>query len=256
MEQRFTIRMGDMDIPCLLQEPSYGDPRRIVLGVHGLGGSMCDEIQESIAEEMEMFGSVVLRFDLPGHGENEEDVLSLQGCVDSLLAVAEYARERYPELEELCIFAADFGAYVTLCAMQDLLQMPGHLHLVVQTPSLRMEQTILNLIDVSQVTLEAMEWAVVNAPRPVGITYSFFEELQQNHALASYPIPFLILHGSCDDCVPRGEVQQLHDLNERSKLVFIPGAGHSIQDTASLDMILDLTRDWFEFEQVLVTDWE
>ena len=254
MEQRLTICRGDMVIPCLLCEPGYGAPRRIVLGVHGFGGSMHDTIQTSIAEEMEMFGSVVLRFDFPAHGENEEDVLSLEGCVDTLLAVAEYARERYPELEELCIFATDFGAYVTLSAMQDLLELPGHVRLVVQTPSLRMDQTILNMMQVSQVTLEAMEWAVLKAPRPVGITYSFFEELQQNHTLAAYPIPFLILYGACDDCVPRADIQQLHDLNERSKLVFIPGAGHHFQEPGALDMVLDLTRDWFEFEQVLLEE--
>ena len=80
MEQCFQLHVGDMKVPCLLCEPLDGKPRRIVLGVHGFCGSMHDEIQESIAEEMELFGSAVLRFDLPGHGENEEDVLSLQGC--------------------------------------------------------------------------------------------------------------------------------------------------------------------------------
>ena len=254
MEQRLMIPTGDMEIPCLLCEPEYGAPRRVVLGVHGFGGSMHDAIQDSIAEEMEMFGSVVLRFDFPAHGENEEDVLSLQNCMDTLLTVAAYARERYPQVEDLCIFATDFGAYVTLSAMQELLEMPGHVRLVVHTPSLRMEQTILNQIRVSQVTLEAMEWAVLNAPRPVGITYSFYEELQQNHTLAAYPIPFLILHGACDDCVPRADIQQLHDLNERSKLVLIPGAGHGFQEPGALDMVLDLTRDWFEFEKVLLAD--
>lgn len=252
MEQQFTIRTADMVIPGLLVEPGYGEPRRIVLGVHGMGGSMRDEIQESITEEMEMFGSVVLRFDFPGHGDNQEDVLSLQGCVDALLAVAEYGMERYPEVQELCIFATDFGAYVALCAMQDLLEMPGRVRLVVHAPSLRMEQILLDQIHVSQVTLEAMEWAVLNGPRPVGITYSFYEELQQNHILAAYPIPFLILYGDCDGCVPRRDVQQLHDLNERSKLVVIPGAGHGFREPGALDMVLDLTRDWFEFEQVLL----
>ena len=254
VEQRLMIHSGDMVIPCLLSEPEYGTPRQVVLGVHGFGGSMRDTVQSSIAEEMEMFGSVVLRFDFPAHGENEEDVLSLQGCVDTLLAVAAYAREHYPELEDLCIFAADFGAYITLTAMQELLELPGRVRLVIQTPSLRMDQTLLNLMQVSQVTLEAMEWAVLKAPRPVGITYSFYEELLENHTLAAYPIPFLILHGACDECVPRADIQQLHDLNERSKLVYIPGAGHGFQEPGALDMVLDLTRDWFEFEQVLLED--
>lgn len=254
MEQRFTISCGDMETPCLLLEPDYGALRRIVLGVHGLGGSMHDPIQDSIAEEMELFGSVVLRFDFPAHGENEEDVLSLQSCVDTLVGVARYARERYPKLEDLCIFATDFGAYVTLCAMQQLLELPGRLRLVVQTPSLHMDQTVLTMANVSPVTLEATEWTVLKAPRPVGITYDFYEELRDNIVLAAYPIPFLILHGECDHCVPRAEVQELHNLNEGSKLVLIPGVGHLFQEPGALDMVLDLTRDWFEFEKVLLAE--
>lgn len=254
MEQRFTISHGDMETPCILCEPEYGALRRIVLGVHGFGGSMHDPIQDSIAEEMELFGSVVLRFDFPAHGENLEDVLSLRSCVDTLLTVARYARERYPKLEDLCIFATDFGAYVTLSAMQELLDLPGRVRLVVQTPSLRMDQTVLRMAQVSQATLEALEWAVMKAPRPVGITYSFFEELCENIALAAYPIPFLILHGEFDDYIPRSDIQQLHNLNEHSKLVFIPGASHSFQEPGAWDMVLDLTRDWFEYEQVLLED--
>ncbi len=254
MEQRLTISCGDMETPCLLWEPDYGALRRIVLGVHGFGGSMRDPIQESIAEEMELFGSVVLRFDLPAHGENEEDILSLEGCVNALLSVAQYAQERYPQLEDLCIFATDFGAYVTLSAMHELMELPGRVRLVIQTPSLNMDQTVLNMAHVSSATMEAMEWAVLQAPRPVGITYSFYEELRENIVLAAYPLPFLILHGECDDCVSRADVQQLHDLNERSKLVMIPGAGHQFREPGALDMVLDLTRDWFEFEKVLLAE--
>ena len=254
MEQRFTISCGEMETPCLLLEPDYGALRRIVVGVHGLGGSMHDPIQDSIAEEMELFGSVVLRFDFPAHGDNEEDILSLEGCVETLLSVVRYAQERYPKLEDLCIFATDFGAYVTLSAMQELMELPGRVRLVIQPPALNMDQAVLSMTHVSQVTLEATEWAVLKAPRPVGITYDFYEELRDNVVLAAYPLPFLILQGECDSCVCRSDVQQLHDLNERSKLVLIPGAGHHFREPGALDMVLDLTRDWFEFEKVLLTE--
>ena len=53
-----------------------------------------------------------------------------------------------------------------------------------------------------------------------------------------------------------GDIQQFHRINERSKLVTIPGASHRFLEPGAWDMVLDLTRDWFEFEQVLVADWE
>ena len=254
MEQQFLISVAERQTPCIVREPDYGAPQRIVVGVHGIGGSMRDPIQVSIAEEMEMFGAVSLRFDLPAHGENDEEILSLRGCVDTLLDVAEFALERYPDVEDLCIFATGFGAYVTLTAMADLIELDCRVRLVIQTPSLHMDQSVLTMANVSPVTLEAMEMALVNTPRPLGIFNSFYEELRDNDILAAYPIPFLILHGEHDDFVPMADIQNLRNLNDRARLVVIPGAGHRFQEPGAWDMVLDLTRDWFSFEQVILTE--
>ena len=254
MEQQVLITVAERQTPCILREPDYGAPQRIVLGVHGIGGSKNDPIQQSIAEEMEMFGCASLRFDLPAHGDNDEEILTLHGCVDTLLDVAEFALSRYPGVEDLCIFATGFGAYVTLTAMADLIELDCRVRLVIQTPSLHMEQTVLEMTHVSPVTLEAMEMAFLNAPRPLGIFNSFYEELRDNDVLAAYPIPFLILHGEHDDLVPMADIQNLRNLNDRARLVVIPGAGHQFQEPGAWDMVLDLTRDWFSFEQVILAD--
>ena len=255
MEKYFTISNGGRNTPCILREPDTGRPRRVVIGVHGIGGCKEDPIQESIAEEMELFGAAVLRFDLPAHGKNEEEILSLHGCVDTLLDVADYAAERYPDLKDLCIFATGFGAFVTLTALQDLIELPFQVKLVIQTPSLRMDQTVLNLTRVSTVTLEAMEMVLFKTSRrSIGFFYSFYEECRDNPAFAAYPIPMLILHGQYDDYVPMSDIQLLRDLNDHSKLVIIPGASHQFLEPGAWDMVLDLTRDWFEFEQVLLSE--
>ena len=255
METFFTISNGGRNTPCILREPDTGRPRRVVIGVHGIAGCKEDPIQESIAEEMELFGAAVLRFDLPAHGENEEEILSLHGCVDTLLDVADYAAERYPDLKDLCIFATGFGAYVTLTALQDLIELPFRVKLVIQTPSLRMDQTVLNLTRVSTVTLEAMEMVLFKTSRhSIGFFYSFYEECRDNPAFAAYPIPMLILHGQYDDYVPMSDIQLLRDLNDHSKLVIIPGASHQFLEPGAWDMVLDLTRDWFEFDRVLLSE--
>ena len=256
MEKYFTISNGGRNTPCILREPDTGRPSRLVLGVHGIGGCKEDPIQESIAEEMELFGAAVLRFDFPAHGENEEEILSLHGCVDTLLDMADYGMEHYPDLKDLCIFATGFGAYVTLTALQDLIELPFRVKLVIQTPSLRMDQTVLNFTRVSPVTLEAMEMVLFKTSRRnIGFFHSFYEECRDNPAFAAYPVPMLILHGQYDDYVPMADIQYLRDLNDRSKLVIIPGASHQFLEPGAWDMVLDLTRDWFEFEQVLLSDY-
>ena len=252
MEQIFTISSGDMQIPCRLSEPDYGQIRRVVIGVHGLGGNSNDAIQASIAEEMEMFYAATIRFDFPAHGENPCEELALWRCRETLLAVARHARERYPEVEDLCVFSTGFGAYVTLVTLEELLELPGKLKLVVQTPSVRMHETVLSMKKISRPTLEAMGSVVFRSPRPFNLTYDFYRELAENVVLTTYPIPFLILHGEEDAFINMEDIQNFHRINEQSQLAIIPGASHRFLEEGAWDMVLDLTRDWFEFEQVLL----
>lgn len=256
MERDFTLTQGALTIPCKLTAPDQGEIRRIVLGVHGLAGSATDDIQVSIAEEMALFYAATFRFDFPGHGENPADTLTVHDCVDTLAAVARYAKEQYPQVEDLCIFATGFGAYVTLLALQRLREMPGKLKLVIQTPSVRMDDTLLQMISFSRETFWAMEKITFPLPRPLDLTYSFYEELEKNIALVNHGIPMLILHGETDDYIRMEDIQQFRRVNEQSKLVIIPGVSHRFMEDGAWDMVLDLTRDWFEFEQVLLADYE
>ena len=98
----------------------------------------------------------------------------------------------------------------------------------------------------------SVDRATLTAPRPFDITYRFYQELQQNIALTTYPIPMLILHGEEDGYIRSADIQNFHRINEKSELVIIPGASHRFLEEGAWDMVLDLTRDWFEFEQVLL----
>ena len=252
------LSRGDLQIYVKQTEPDFGDIQRVVLSVHGLGGNTEDAIQTSIAEEMEIFSSATIRFDFPVHGQSPmtDEAFTLENCRLSLLAAAEYAKEQYPEVEDLCIFATGFGAYMTLITLEELLKLPGKIRLVVQTPSVLMHETLLSMKNISRPTFQAMGEIKFTRRRHLTIKYKFYEDLLENIALAAYPIPMLILHGEYDDVVPMEHIQNLRRLNEDAKLVIIPGASHRFQEEGAWDMVLDLTRDWFEFQQVLVTDWE
>jgi len=258
MEKSFVLTRGGLQIPCKVTAPECGGIRRIVLGVHGFGGSANDAIQRSIAEEMELFYSAVFRFDFPAHGESpmDSDGFTLENCMGCLLAVAEEARARYPQVEDLCIFASGFGAYVTLVCLEKLLELPGRVKLVVQTPSVCMDETLLAMGGISRETFWALDQITFRAARPFTVRYSFYEELQRHGALASYPIPMLILHGEDDAYIRMQDIRMLHGLNEESKLVILPGTSHRFLEDGAWDRVLDLTRDWFEFEQVVLSDWD
>ena len=258
MERKLFLDGGTLQVPCIVNAPDYGDIRRVVLGVHGLGGSSMDDIQVGIAEEMEMFYSATVRFDFPCHGESPtvDDTLNLTDCRNSLMAAARFAKAEFPEVKDLCIFATGFGAYVTLLCLEELLELPGKVKLVVQTPSVRMHETILAMKKINRETLWAMEQVVFRSPRPFTLTYSFYEELRDNIVLTTHPIPMLILHGEEDSFIRMEDIQNFRRINEDSKLVIIPGTTHQFLEDGAWDMVLDLTRDWFAFEQVLLCDWE
>jgi len=256
MEKKEWISSGDLTIPCWVSAPDYGEIRRVVLGVHGLGGKATDTIQVGIAEEMAMFGAATVRFDFPCHGENPmpDELFTLKNCTETLLLVARYAKAQFPEVEDLCIFATGFGAYVTLIALEKLLELPGKIKLVVQTPSVLMHSTLLAMRKINRETLWAMDKMTFRGARPLTVTYKFYEELADNIALTNHPIPMLILCGEKDAYIRMEDIQQFHRINEGSKLVIIPGAGHRFLEEGAWDMVLDLIRDWFEFEQVLLSD--
>ena len=257
MEKAFFLSCGELQIPCWLTVPDFGTPTRMVLSVHGLGGCTRDEIQESIAEEMSMFSSIVLRFDFPTHGESPHDstFFSVKNCSDSLFTAAQWLREEYPELEDLCIFATGFGAYITLVTLNDLYDLPGRIKLVIQTPSVMMHKTLLAMKHVSRTTLWAMGKTSFNSKRLLEVTYQLYEEMEQNSVMAAYPIPMLILHSESNQYIDMEDIQNFHRINERSKLVIISGTQHRFLEPGAWDMVLDLTRDWFDFEQVLLEDW-
>lgn len=257
MEKSFMLSHGDLRIPCKLTQPDNCAIRRVVLGVHGLAGSSTDDIQSAIAEEMSFFYSATVRFDFPSHGESPmgtED-FSLKNCTASVLAVAGWIKEQFPDVDDLCIFATGFGAYVTLACLEDLLELPGRIRLVVQTPSVRMHESLLAMTRLSKETFRAMDRYTFPLARHITVTYSLYEELVTHNVLTTYPIPMLILHGEEDTYIRMDDIRQFRRINEGSRLVIIPGVGHRFQEDGAWDMVLDLTRDWFEYEQVLLTDY-
>lgn len=59
MVKSLLLSQWNLRIPCKVSEPEDGVIQRVVLGVHGLGGSAMDDIQTSLAEEMNLI-SVIL----------------------------------------------------------------------------------------------------------------------------------------------------------------------------------------------------
>lgn len=259
MERRFTLKENGLRIPCVLEEPEYCTVRRCIIGVHGICGSKDSQILEDIAAEMGLFGAATLRFDFPAHGDSPvtDWELSLQQCQDTLTAVVRWVKHAYPYVD-IGIFATGFGAFVTMVTLDELRLIQENLKLVLQTPDLSMAHTLLSMVNMTEEEFHAAGRVVIGATtkRAVEIPYSFYKELQEHMVYYNHHMPMLLLHGELDDLVPLSYLEPFRRFNDRSKLVVIPGADHQFRGPGQWDMVVDLTRDWFECEQVLLCDWE
>ena len=66
----------------------------------------------------------------------------------------------------------------------------------------------------------------------------------------------LILHGEKDAYIRREDIDNFNRINEDARLVIIPGTTHRFLEEGAWDMVLDLVRDWFMYEDVLLCDCE
>ena len=198
MERRFILKDNGLQIPCVLEEPEYCDPRRCIIGVHSFCGSKDSQVLVDIVEEMGLFGAATVRFDFPAHGDSPvtDWGFSLKKCVDSLVAVVRWAKQVYPYID-LGIFAPGFGAFVTLVALEQLRQIDDNIRLVLQNPDLSMAHTLLKMAKMTEEELHKAGRVVIG--RSIGwaveVPFSFYEELRSHMLYYNHVMPMLLLHG-------------------------------------------------------------
>lgn len=258
MERTQMLCTGELQIPCKIFEPGFDSVNQVIIGVHGFGGTKDSSVLSSVAEEMFFYKTAMVTFDFPGHGESPISAreLTLSNCRACLMAVAEFARTQFPEATRFGLFASSFGAYVSLLAMDDLTEMLGRLKIVLRAPAVRMSKSFLTIARIDEERFLKKGRIICGYDRKMEIPFSFYEELAMNNAMANYDMPMMVLQGQLDDIVLPEDVEYFRLLNEKSCLVTMTGAGHRFDHDGELDMIVDLSRDWYLCEEVLLCEYK
>lgn len=248
---------GALQIPCKIYEPGCGAIRRCILGVHGFGGDKESSCLEAVADEMGLYETATVCFDFPAHGESPvtDRMLTLGSCTESLLAVAAMAKEAYPDCDDFCLFATSFGCYVSLLCLDRLTALLGRVKLVLRAPAVQMADTFLHITGLTEEEILEQGRFTYGFERIIEVPYSFYQELAANNAMTNYNTPMMILQGGLDEIVRLHDVEFFRLLNDQAKLVVFPGTDHRFKKDGELDMVVDLTRDWFLCEEVLLSDW-
>lgn len=255
---RKMLEWDGLQIPLKIYQPEDGIVSRVVLGVHGLGSSKESTVLAAIGEEMLLYHTVTVGFDFPAHGESpmSDRDLRLENCGGSLMAVVEFAQQAYPAAADYCVFATSFGAYVTLLTLEALEMMLERVKIVLRAPAIRAADILLRIAGVEEEEFFRRGRVTYGFRRKLEIPYSLYEDLKQNPAMMNYESPMLLLMGDEDDVVPLEDVLQFRRLNDESKLVIFRETDHRYKREGELERIVDLTRDWFLFEDVLLDDWQ
>lgn len=258
MERTAILPHGNMQIPCKIYEPDFSDVDQVLIGVHGFSGDKESTLLQAVTEEMFFYRTAMITFDFPGHGESPmlPQDMTLRSCRDSLTAAAEYARELFPQVEKFGIFASGFGAYVSLLEMDALREKLGSVKVVFRSPSVRMSDSFLIMSRHSEEDFMKKGRVDCGYGRRMEVPYSFYEDLRSHNAMADYDMPIMVLHGGLDDVVRMEDIEYFRLLNSKSRLVILPDASHRLDRDSDMDMIVDLTRDWFLCEEVLLCEYK
>lgn len=187
IKQELTIE----GIPAIL----WGEnSAKVFIAVHGNMSSKADDVIVTLAEEATQLGYQVLSFDLPEHGERQDEptTCKVQNCVKDLSAIMEYTKTKW---DEISLFACSVGAYFSLLAYKgdDLKQC------LFLSPVVDMERIINNMMTWFSVS-EAQLQTEKEVATPIGqILYWDYYCYVKEHPVNSWNKSTAILYGSDDD---------------------------------------------------------
>ena len=207
---RFTIEKNGLTLNCLQYSGDTSCVKSVILALHGFAGHMDSNAIKKMAERFieEDAGTVLMSFDLPGHGTDKER-LSLELCDRYTTAAVEYLREQY-EGAELILYGTSFGGYL---ALKYLNEHPDVFSLcILRCPAVRMYETLHNdlLTDAERKKLEEGGVIEIGFDRVVEIRQDYLDDLNDHPVFDAsykkYADRILILQGLCDETVKCEEV--------------------------------------------------
>lgn len=241
----FRIESREYRIKCKIMLPNDEKVSKVILGIHGFGGDMESSALEKLAQVMTERGAGIVCFNFPSHGTSRAapEKLTVENCKKYLLCVADYCRELYPDAEK-SVFATSFGGYIALLCADSL----ADFKLVLRAPAVTMpEHILLDILGLSEEEYREAGTAVLHFDKKMIIPFSFYESLKKNSIInRTFSRQALIIHGDCDDIVPRADILEFCKINPQMKLFNVAGADHRFKKPGELDKVISAAREYIE----------
>ena len=234
----------EYEIKCKAFLPDNEEIDNVIIGVHGFAGDKDSSMLKKLGIALTGSGSALICFDFPSHGESPvgENELTIDNCRKDLLAIAEFARSRYPRAKQ-AVFATSFGGYIALLCAPDLSSIP----LVLRAPAVTMPEILLDtVLKIKREDFESRQVVECGFERKLNLPYSFFEDLTKQNDPRDIPLtaPAIIIHGDLDDIVPHPHVESFALGKDNVRLEIIEGADHRFKNRGEMEKIIELTLEF------------
>jgi pimeloyl-ACP methyl ester carboxylesterase len=209
----------------------------VILG-HGLTGNKDRPQLVAIAEGLCALGWPCMRMSFPGNGESEgrfEDATITKECAD-----LESVLESVPDYVRVVYAGHSMGAAVgVLTAASDL-----RIRILVSLAGMVHTSAFVEREFGGLVPGKSCIWDEPEHPLSNGFVSDLRSISSTLPAAARVTQPWLLVHGDADDLVPVRDSRDAHDAAVcRKRLLEIPGAGHSFDET-TYPVIITAMHEW------------
>lgn len=219
------------DIPAVLWGPVSG---RLFIAVHGDTSHKEDEVIRIAAEAAAAKDCQTLSFDLPRHGQRQEDarLCSPQNCVEDLRQIFAYATTL---ASDVSLFGCSIGAYFSMLAYADT--------------DIRKALFLSPVVDLVRIIRNMMTWASVSEARlqaegeivtPAKTLYWDDYQYVLRHPLR-WNAPTALLYGGQDTLCEADDVRRFAE-STGARLTTRQEAGHFFHTPAQLAAL----RQWLD----------
>lgn len=220
---------------------------QIVIGIHGFGGDKESSVLIRLAESLISSNVVLVTYDLPCHGENDNSKsLNLDECISSVKEVYEYVKANYAGIP-VSFFATSFGGYLLLNFLQE--HDANISKIILRAPAIKMAKVIKDVIlpehgfSVSDLNTNPVN---VGYEKECFIDARFVEELQEYDLNKNYNKNYFlnVLQGKKDTTVNPADNEEFFNAKciNNYKIYYFEEADHRFKGAGEIERIIEITK--------------
>lgn len=252
MEKYFEVTDMGTNIKCKMFCNNPRDINNVLLACHGFGGNKENSATKKLAKLlMEKHDDIaVIAFDLPCHGQDVRQKLSLTECNNYLETMIDYIHNDM-HVDNIYTQATSFGGYLILKYISE--HENPFKKIALRCPAVNMYQIVTDklLTEDQKENIRKGKPELVGFSRKIKITKEFLDELQANDITKREYFDIaddaIVMQGTEDEIVNFDDVIKFCD-NNIIECIPIDGADHRFQDAAKMRECIDFMADFYELD--------